>query len=71
MLVGKKNELTMRVLKKMRNQGAPKKVELISGMTESGEDLGPESEAEGQTVQSKSSLLSGNKKKKKSDPLEV
>lgn len=70
MLAGKKNELTLRVLEKMRRQGAPKRVELISGMTKEGEDLGSENMSE--MVESKSSLLSGSsKKKKRSAPSEA
>jgi hypothetical protein len=43
MLAGQKNKLTMRVLEKMRRQGAPKKVALISEMGDPEEDLGTES----------------------------
>lgn len=66
MLAGKKNELTLRVLEKMRRQGAPKKVELISGMTKEGEDLGSENMSE--MVESKSFPM---KRKKKPAPSEA
>ena len=53
MLAGKKNELTLRVLRKMRQQGAPKKVALISGMTEDTESLEPEAKDEAPIMESK------------------
>lgn len=62
MLPSKRSDLTISVLKKLRKQGMPSKVGLVSDMSEEGPEAGQEME---EIVQSKTNVLPKNPRKKR------